>query len=138
MRKGSFVLRMLACAGLTAGVALAAGPAVAKTAVAGHRQEEQVTVVAPRATRRVVGRTYTGANIDVYSLSRRVSYAHLNLTRYADVVALRQRIRATAKEACAELAQQYPLLPHRRPECVRRAIRGAMMQAQTAIAAAEK
>lgn len=138
MRKGPFALFVLGCASLAAGAVLPAGPAAAKTAAADHRPDEQVTVEAPRTTRHVVGRSYIGANIDVYSLSRYVSDAHLDLTRYADVATLRQRIRSTAKEVCAELLQQDPLLPHRTPKCVRRAVHGAMMRARRIIAAAEQ
>lgn len=137
MRKGVFALSALSCAALAAGALAAAAPTAAKAA-ARQQQEEELTVEAPRPTQDVVGRTYTGAKVVAYSLSRYVSYADLDLRRYAGVTALRRRIRATAKDACEDLAQDYPLLQVSEPQCVRQAVSGAMTRAQAAIAAAQQ
>lgn len=134
MNKGIFVFSAIPCLTLAAGVLLAAAPLAARGATT---RTELLTVTAPRVMRRVVGHTIDGGKIEVYSLSRRVSYADLDLALEADVVKLKDRIDAAAQDVCRELGQRYPLIPQHGARCVHNAIKGAMAQAHTAIAAAE-
>jgi len=118
---------------------LATGAAVAQQEDAertgGEAQVEELIVVeAPRVVR--VGRSPSGAPVELISLTRRVSYADLDLKLHADVRELERRINATAEEACMQLAELYPLSDTDMPTCVRQAVAGAMAQAEEAIAAA--
>jgi UrcA family protein len=72
------------------------------------------------------------------SLTRRVSYADLNLATNADVVELEERIEATARLACGQLAEMFPLSDPNTPDCVREAVAGAKAQADEAVAAVSK
>ncbi len=99
--------------------------------------EEMIVIEAPRVVRQQVGRSpTTGAPVELISLSRRVSYADLDLQMHADVMELERRINDTAEEACMQLAELYPLGDTDMPTCVRQAVAGAMEQAEEAIAAA--
>ena len=60
------------------------------------------------------------------SISRQVSTAGLDLSREADAMELRHRVRDTARELCAELDVRFPALIGRDRECVRNATRDAM------------
>lgn len=114
--------------------ATAVGPASAQQQT---RVLEQVTVVAPRLVRHTE-RTPTGAANELVSLTRRVSIGDLDLTKYADVMELEKRINETAEEACDYLAEMFPLASPDTPDCVRRAVDGAMAQAHEAIAQANE
>lgn len=134
MNKGIWMFSAIPCLTLAAGAALAAAPPVARRATA---RTELLTVTAPRMMRRVVGRTEDGGKIELYSLSRTVSYADLNLALEADVVKLQDRIDAAAQDVCRELGRQDPLIQLHDGHCVHNAIAGAMAQAHRVIAAAE-
>lgn len=134
MSKGIFVFSAIPCLALAAGALLVAAPLAARGATT---RTELLTVTAPRVMSRVVGRTEDGGKIELYSLSRPVSYADLNLALEADVVKLHDRIDAAAQDVCRELGRQDPLIQLHDGRCVHNAIKGAMAQAQRAIAAAE-
>jgi len=128
MRKAVFasVAARLALAGM--GLAVAAGPVVAQ-------EVQEVTVIAPLSVRQPVGRTSSGGTVDLITVTHRVGYADLDLTRSADAAALRARVDETAKVACKQLKTLYPLVPAD-PDCVKAALKDAMAQADAAIAAA--
>ena len=70
---------------------------------------EEITVTAPRLVqRKIVGRSMIGAPIEVISLSRKVSYADLDLTTPEGWAELRKRISDTARAACKQLDTMYP------------------------------
>ena len=99
---------------------------------------EEIVVEAP-IVRRQVGRSAAGAKIEVIELRRRLSYADLDLSKYADVTELKTRIDTTAKESCEQLSEMFPLSPSDRGEihrCTNQAVNGAEEQVQAAIAAA--
>ena len=99
----------------------------------------EITVTAPRlVTKRVVGRTPAGSEVELVSLTRRVSYADLNLALHTDVTQLETRIDAIAKQACEDLAKMYPLSDPKTPDCVHEAVRSAKPQLDTVVAAAGK
>lgn len=96
----------------------------------------ELVVVAPRLVRHEVGRTSSGSPVELISLSRRVSYADLDLKVHANVIELDKRIENIAKEACEQLATLFPLSESSTEDCVDDAIDGAMAQARAAIEAA--
>jgi UrcA family protein len=69
-------------------------------------------------------------------VTQRVTYAGLDLAVQADAVALRQRIAASARAACEELAELVPLANLDTRACVRDAIRDAAKRADRVIAMA--
>lgn len=142
MRSRFFVLSAMVLA-LPAGLVLTGSVAAAQQSDSARRAsnsvEEEVTVVAPRVMRtHVRERTAYGvAHYDLMTLTHRVGYADLDLSRPEDVKMLKRRIRATANQLCSQLANAPPVQP-RSMQCVQQATQGAMAQARAAIAAAKK
>lgn len=89
-------------AGVLGGLLAASAPVFAQ-------DREVITVVAPRAIVKTVGRSTIGAPIEEVSLSLMVSYAGLDLTNPSDYAEVQKRINDTAAEACKQLDQMYPL-----------------------------
>jgi UrcA family protein len=98
----------------------------------------QITVIAPRLVRQEVGRTNSGASVEMISLTRRVDYKDLDLKRQVSVAELETRVKEVAEEACAQLARVYPLSDPQTPDCVKDAVEKAMAQVKAAVAAANK
>jgi UrcA family protein len=98
----------------------------------------QITVIAPRIIRQEVGRTNSGAPVEMISLTRRVDYKDLDLKQQASVAELETRVNEVAQEACAQLARVYPLSDPQTPDCVKDAVEKAMAQVKVAVAAANK
>lgn len=124
---------------LAIGILVGAGFMIANTA-AYSQPVEEVTVTAPRVVKQTVvtGRSFaTGAPIEETSISRTVSYADLDLVKTSDADELRTRVRDTAKDLCTELDKLYPLEP-KDPDCVRKSVDRAMVQADNAIEDARK
>jgi UrcA family protein len=69
-----------------------------------------------------------------------VGYKDIDITTSLGEKVLKQRIADAAKAACQEIQTLYPnrLIVTSKPECERAAIDRAMVQADAAIAAAEK
>jgi len=123
----------LATAGIFTGIA----PAAAQQP--GDEAEEVVVVGAPIQRNRKVDRGTYGNSVEVIELMRQVSYADLDLTKYADVTEMEARIEATAKESCEQLSEMFRLdMPNKDEvtECTKTAIREAKEKLQLAIAAA--
>ena len=70
--------------------------------------QPSVTVTAPRVVHRSVGPS--GLSVEQYSLTRRVSFADLNLDTREGRIALHERIRATATAACQKIESTHPSL----------------------------
>jgi UrcA family protein len=71
--------------------------------------QPSVTVQAPRVVQhQSAGINGYGMSVEKLSLTRRFSYADLNLDTPEGKAALRARIRITAREACQELSSRYP------------------------------
>ena len=131
----SFVSAALLALAVTA-LVFKTDPAIAQQAA--EEVIEEIVVQAP-IVRRQVGRTAIGAKIEVIELRRRVSYADLDLSKDADVTALKARIETTAKESCEQLSDMFPFDPSDRREiqsCTNQAVDGTEKQVQAAIAAA--
>jgi UrcA family protein len=112
-------------------------PAIAQQAA--EEVIEEIVVEAP-IVRHQVGRTSIGVKIEVIELKRRVSYADLDLVKYADVNELKARIKTTAKESCEKLSDMFPLAEPTGGKgirsCTDKAVAGTEEQVQAAIAAA--
>ena len=79
--------------------------------------------------RQLLGRIDGEINPVELSISRPVGFSDLDLSREADYMELRARVRDTAGELCAELDARFPELRGDRDagrECVRTATRDAM------------
>jgi len=99
-------------------------------------QEVQITAFKPILT---TGRDVRGGPVEMVQLSRRVSFADLNIATYSGATELHKRIASIARDVCHQLEQKYPGstdLPS--GSCVSEAINSAMAQANAAIAAAER
>lgn len=114
------------------GAAAAAAPAAAQYAYSAYDHGSNVASVDEMV---VAGRhRYGGPN----TLSRRVSYADLDLATYAGREALRYRVRMTARDICRELGESRgngsPLVR----SCEDDAVRSARTQVRYAVARAEQ
>ncbi len=120
----------------TGAPAFAADPVKLSTTVS-----EQVTVVGPRVVRkRILGLPAQHGGMgyyDLLTLTDQVGYSDLNLARPEDAKTLENRIGKAADQICEQLADVSPA-ERRSPECVQKAIDGAMEEAHAAIAAAKK
>lgn len=121
---------------LASGLGLTALPAHAQQS--NEPLEEIIILEAPLAVRYPDGRSASGVPYEVVELTRRVSYADLDLRRDSDVDTLENRIEVTATDSCQQLAEMFPLdiSSDETRTCVKQAISGAMEQADTAIAMA--
>lgn len=110
----------------------------------GARTQEQITVTGPRLVISHIGSQHTqagGFGYDTLSLTHQVSYADLDLTSPADALELKERVDDTAKKVCRELAKLRPVQPANSSstaDCYSQAYKGAIKQAEAAIAAAKK
>jgi UrcA family protein len=117
-------------------------PALAQPVAAADQAAaiEEITVVAPELVRQEAGRGRHGQRIEVVSLTKKVSYADLDLTKPSDQTELRNRIRTTATAACKELdARTKPNLLYAPPGehvCLSDATAESMKLANQVIAAA--
>jgi len=116
-----------------------ATPISSATAQTTYETQERITVFAPHAQRHTIGRSTIGASIEEISLSHPVDYSDLDLSRWADVRVLDDRIRQTAYAVCDELDRQYPevLYPSYQTNdlsCVGRATNEGRAQARLVIA----
>ena len=119
------------------GFVLQTGPAVAQQA----SEVMEVVVAEAPITARQVGQTNFGAKIELSEIKQRVSYADLDLSKYADVIELQSRVETISKESCKRLFAMYPLgsgpgSATDRRRCVKKAINSAEEQVQAAIVAA--
>jgi UrcA family protein len=71
------------------------------------------------------------------SIAYKVNYSDLNLATHSGAVELEKRIKASATQACDQLAKLYPETVQGDPPCVTGAVKTAMARAQKLIAAAE-
>jgi UrcA family protein len=125
----------LAAAGFLIGISQAA----AQEAQAGAEAEEVVVVGAPIQRSRAKGWGTYGSSTEVIELSRRVSYADLDLTKYEDVMEMEKRIETTARESCEKLSDMFRLELPKANEvrtCTKTAVANARERLQVAIAGA--
>ena len=93
---------------LAAGM-IAGGALFMSQAATAAQDDEGITVQSPRVIHaETVGRSALGAPIRQISLTRRVSFADLDLRHRADVNELQRRIRVTAERSCEQLGRLSP------------------------------
>jgi len=100
-------------------------------AAAAAQPIEELTVTAAREV--TVGKTSTGVPIKEITVQSRVSYGDLNLTTDEGVQTLEARIQDAATSSCKDIVVQFPVQGSSDKECIRRAVKEAMVQAQAAI-----
>jgi UrcA family protein len=117
-------------------VATAVGLAMSAAAFA--QQVSEVVVEAPRA--QVTHSSANGIPTEVITIKHRVSYKDIDISNYSGAKVLEQRIKDAAKEACKQIKTLYPneLVTMDESACAQAATADAMVQANTAIAAARK
>lgn len=117
-------------------ILLAAGLCVGTPALADNLKA--ITIGAGVMTRSVIGRSTIGAPIEEATITRRVSYADLDLTTRTGAAELRRRVRDTARIACQQLDALYPAEDQNAPECISTAVAAATPQVKSAIAAVRR
>lgn len=121
----------------SAPVVLAAGLCLGTTAFADNLKT--ITIGAGVLTKTVVDHSVsTGAPIEEVVITHRVSYADLDLRTHAGAVELRKRVQETARAACRQLDDLYPLETKQAPECTQTAIAAASPQVRSAIASVRR
>ena len=124
-------LRRAGAAALLAGVTLA-------TAALANNAMETIVVRAEAMTKTVVGRTTIGAPVEEVTLTHRVSYADLDLATHSGAMALKRRVKETARLACEQLDKLYPFEDKAEPACIQEAVHRAESQVDEAIVSAER
>lgn len=126
----------------SAGLAFSSALAVADQK-ASDMSEVRIEAARHVTAKRIGQSATTGAPIEIVQLTRRVNYSDLDLATHVGALELENRIKATAREACRQLDMLYPYgteegMGTQGLHCVDDATGGAMLQARTAIAAAEQ
>ncbi len=134
MRKSGKVLRSLQL--ISTSLVLVATADIAMAQQSEPLQE--VKIEASRPVTNVAPAYPGGARVEIIQLSRPVSFKDLDLTKTADAAKLEQRIGETAKAACKQLDEMYPLTASPGGSCVKDATDSAMVKAKAAIAAATR
>jgi len=99
---------------------------------------EATRVVATPITAKTVGKTASGVPIKEVTLSYGVSSEGLDLSTQTGALALEQRVRTAAAQACREIGRQYPDSTPSEAECAKATANAAMAQVHAAVAASEK
>ncbi len=87
-------------------------------------------------TKSVVSRSSSGVPTEQVTLTHRVSYADLDLKTQIGAAELQKRVKETARAACKQLDELYPLEGKNERQCTKDAIAQASPQVEQAIAAA--
>jgi UrcA family protein len=95
----------------------------------------QVIVEVPHIEK--TSQTGPGGRKEALSIVYKVDYSDLNLATHSGAVELQNRIKASATEACQQLAKLFPETIEGDTPCVQGAVKNAMTQANKFIAAAE-
>ena len=99
--------------------------------------EAEFVVSSSRASGLTHG-SLTGAQVEVISISQRVSYADLNLTSVSGSEEMEVRVKNTARTLCEKLEQKFPLSGVQLDTCVRNTVSKGLADVRTAIASAQK
>jgi UrcA family protein len=94
---------------------------------------EVVTVEAARTQK--VAQTRHGVPVREITIVSRVSYADLDLKTQQGAAELEKRIHETATSSCKEMDVKFPVEGYGEADCIKRAVDGAMSQANKIIAA---
>lgn len=97
-----------------------------------------ITIGAGVMTRTPLGTSSSGVPLEEITVTHRVSYADLDLATQAGAAELKRRVEATARAACRQLDELYPLEAKNIRECTRISLAKASPQVENAIAGAAK
>ena len=119
----------------------AVGPAILAaglcfTAAAFAEDLPTITIGAGVMTKTNIGTSSSGIPLEEVTVTHRVSYADLDLATTAGAAELKSRVQETARAACKQLDELYPLEAKNARECTRAAIAKASPQVENAIAGA--
>jgi UrcA family protein len=106
-------------------------------AAVAEQPEDQLVISSARSSGLAHGSTSRGSE-QIISLSRRVSYADLNLGTYSGSQEIEARVRSTAKSLCEKLDQMYPTSDINTKTCVRNTVAKGMADVRAAMVAADK
>ncbi len=96
-----------------------------------------IRIEATMISKKVIGRSDIGVPLEEVTVTRRVSYADLDLATYSGATALKRRVESAARLACKQLDKLYPLEHAEAPGCIHKAVADADSQVKQAIDAAE-
>jgi UrcA family protein len=111
--------------------------ALAMSGVGLAQQQADTLVVEAPHVERTTQPGPMGMKLPAMSIDYKVNYSDLNLATHSGAVELEKRIKASATQACDQLAKLYPETVQGNPPCVEGAIKNAMVQARKLIATAE-
>ena len=100
------------------------------------QQPEGEFVVSSSRTGALSHASVTGDSGELISISRRVSFADLNLATYSGSQEMETRVRSAAKTLCDKLDRLYPTSRINLQTCVADAVSKGMADVRVAIAAA--
>ena len=95
-----------------------------------------INIEASVVNKKVIDMSSSGIPTEEVTVTRRVSYADLDLKTHAGTQALKARIEKAAELACKQLDELYPLEQEEAPTCIKESAAKADRQVQEAIAAA--
>lgn len=94
----------------------------------------EIVITSPKVVHERIGRSSNGAHEELISLSHRITYDDLDLSKTADLATLRNRVKDAAELGCQQLEKIYPLSQHD-PDCIKNAVGRAMPQIRAATGA---
>lgn len=118
-------------------IAFAAGLWLTASALAAD-ELPTITIGAGVVTKTNIGTSSSGVPLEKVTVTHRVSYADLDLATEARAVELQKRVRETARAACRQLHELYPLEANDAQGCVKMTLASATAQVDNAIAAARR
>jgi UrcA family protein len=96
-----------------------------------------INIQASVVSKKIIGMSSSGVPTEEVTVTRRVSYADLDLKTYSGAQALKQRVKEAAKLACKQIDKLYPLEQSDTPNCIKESVVEADRQVDEAIAAAQ-
>ena len=129
-------MKMTLCCATCLVLSLQVLPGGLGVAQAASAEEDQVMVDGPYTIHQQAEWVGSGHMNEVkITVSQKVSFADLDLSRQADLNMLRNRVKAAARDNCLELERRFPSptfsLDTSRNECIRNAARDGLTQAMT-------
>lgn len=97
-----------------------------------------ITISASVISKKVISTSNIGIPTEEVSVTRRVSYADLDLGTYAGAMMLKQRVRKAAELSCKQIDELYPLEQPNAPSCISDAVAAANPQVESVITAAQR
>lgn len=116
---------------------LVAGMCVSTAALADNTLPS-IKIEASVVSKKIISMSSSGVPTEEVTVTRRISYADLDLNTHAGTLALKRRVEEAARLACKQLDELYPLEQPAAPSCVKDALTAANSQVDAAIAAAQR